>query len=166
MAQEFTIKSPTIEDKINQLLPSQAGLGAGIDFSASTMVIPIVDLTETAEGSGLRVDLQSALSHSTATAFSVVNTTTDIVTTTGYYRVFGSAQNTNSQTKIILTDGTTAKALFYQVGNAGTTISNNFDFIVLLQAGDTLQAFSNSTGGYISGCTRQIADINGNLTNP
>ena len=62
MAQEFTIKSQDIEDKINQLLPSQGGFGAGVDFSASTMVIPIVDLTETAEGSALRQDLQSAIS--------------------------------------------------------------------------------------------------------
>ena len=46
MAQEFTINSESIESKINQLLPSQGGKGAGIDFSASTMVIPIVDLTE------------------------------------------------------------------------------------------------------------------------
>ena len=61
MAQEFTINSEAIESKINQLLPSQAGFGAGIDFSASTMVIPIVDLTETAEGSGLRQDLQKSL---------------------------------------------------------------------------------------------------------
>ena len=47
MAQEFTIKSQQIEDKINQLLPSQGGFAAGVDFSASSMVIPIVDLTET-----------------------------------------------------------------------------------------------------------------------
>ena len=50
MAEEFIIKSEAIEDKINQLLPSQGGFQAGVDFSASTMVIPIVDLTETAEG--------------------------------------------------------------------------------------------------------------------
>ena len=59
MASEFTIKSEQIESKINQLLPSQGGYGAGVDFSASTMVIPIVDLTETAEGSALRQDLQT-----------------------------------------------------------------------------------------------------------
>ena len=62
MAQEFTIKSEAIESKINQLLPTQGGFQPGVDFSASTMVIPIVDLTETAEGSSLRQDLQSALS--------------------------------------------------------------------------------------------------------
>ena len=86
MAQEFTIKSEDIESKINQLLPSQGGFGAGVDFSASTMVVPIVDLTETAEGSALRQDLQTSL------GFGVTNTllTTTyqtIVPTTGYYRV-------------------------------------------------------------------------------
>ena len=67
MAEEFIIKSQDIEDKINQLLPSQGGFQAGVDFSASTMVIPIVDLTETAEGSSLRQDLQSSISHNQAT---------------------------------------------------------------------------------------------------
>ena len=71
MAQEFTIKSQDIEDKINQLLPSQGGQGAGIDFSASTMVIPVVDLTETAEGSSLRQDLQTSLSLTAMTTFSI-----------------------------------------------------------------------------------------------
>ena len=33
MAQEFTIKSQDIEDKINQLLPSQGGFQPGVDFS-------------------------------------------------------------------------------------------------------------------------------------
>ena len=62
MGQEFVIKSTQLEDKINQLLPSQGGAQAGVDLSASTTIIPIVDLTESAEGSGLRVDLQSAIS--------------------------------------------------------------------------------------------------------
>ena len=75
MAQEFTIKSTAIEDKINQLLPSQGGFAPGVDFSASTMVIPVVDLTESAEGSVLRQDLQTSISHDSATVFDVNNTT-------------------------------------------------------------------------------------------
>ena len=67
MGQEFTINSQAIENKINSLLPSQAGFGAGIDFSASTTIIPIIDLTETAEGSQVRPDLQTAISHGSAT---------------------------------------------------------------------------------------------------
>ena len=87
MGQEFTIKSDLIEDKINQLLPSQGGFQAGVDFSASTMVVPIIDLTETAEGGTTRADLQTALSLTSATSFDVSNTTTTIVNTTGYWRI-------------------------------------------------------------------------------
>ena len=89
MAQEFTIKSADIEDKINQLLPSQGGFAPGVDFSASTMVVPIVDLTETAEGSALRQDLQTSFGINT-TFSTVANTTTTIINTTGYYRIFGN----------------------------------------------------------------------------
>ena len=93
MAQEFTIKSPNIKDKINQLLPSQGGAGAGVDISASTMVIPVVDLTESAEGSVLRQDLQSALSYDSVTSFFCNNSTVTIANTPGYWRVFGNASH-------------------------------------------------------------------------
>ena len=87
MAEEFTINSNAIETKINQLLPSQGGFQPGVDFSASTMVIPIVDLTETAEGSTLRQDLQTCVDYST-TKTDVKNTTNkSIVSTTGFFKV-------------------------------------------------------------------------------
>ena len=174
MAQEFTIKSQQIEDKINQLLPSQGGFQAGVDFSASTMVIPIVDLTETAEGSTLRQDLQTALSHNTATTFSVANATSTIITTTGYFRVIGTftaiqdaAATTTSA--IILSDGTTDKNI-YKIGqktkNSDNLIFLNYDFNVFLAAGDSLKILSPNVNCIFGGSVRQIADINGNLTNP
>ena len=84
MAQEFVIKSATLEDKINQLLPSQGGAQAGVDLSASTMVVPIVDLTESAEGSNLRVDLQTSFSLTSISSFNVTgSTTTDLANTPG-----------------------------------------------------------------------------------
>ena len=94
MAQEFTINSTAIETKINQLLPSQGGFGAGVDLSASTMVIPIVDLTESAEGSGVRQDLQTAISFNTATAFNVNNATTTVINKQQEYR---ATTNDNQQ---------------------------------------------------------------------
>ena len=137
MAQEFTIKSQDIEDKINQLLPSQGGFQAGVDFSASTMVIPIVDLTETAEGSILRQDLQSSLSLTAQTAFEITNTTTTVINTTGYWRVLG-LYNLNSATGVRnltwqLTDGFTTKIIFKNTQFAGTTgpvATTTFDYIV------------------------------------
>ena len=164
MAQEFTIKSEDIESKINQLLPSQGGFGAGVDFSASTMVVPIVDLTETAEGSALRQDLQSSLSLSSVTAFNVSNTTSTLINTTGYFRVFGTAgtsSNVNSQ-RFSLTDGTTTKIIIdFGAGHSGGTALQiaTYDFIVLLQAGESLTATSSASAFSIIGCTRQIADL-------
>ena len=167
MAQEFTIKSAQIEDKINQLLPSQGGFQPGVDFSASTMVIPIVDLTETAEGSSLRQDLQTSLSLTSVTAFSVSNTTSTLVNTTGYFRVFGSATLEGSVTSSFnLTDGFTTKKLIEFSSLGGQFSIENYDFIVFLEAGESLTATSSSTTSLLKGNTRQIADISGNLVNP
>ena len=173
MAEEFTIKSDTIEDKINQLLPSQGGFGAGVDFSASTMVIPVVDLTEAAEGSVLRQDLQSALSHGSITSFKVAGATTTLVTTTGYFRVFGQ-YNTHIKAagvdaRFSLSDGTTTKNIItFDSTNSGDTDQLFFlyDFIVFLAAGDSLIANTDTSDAILSGSTRQLADISGNLVNP
>jgi len=173
LAQEFVIKSPNIEDKINQLLPSQGGFQAGVDFSASTMVIPIVDLTETAEGSSLRQDLQTSLSHRSVTPFSVNNTTTTVISTTGYFRVFGqislSAALTASVTSFILNDGASDKIIYTLTSNNVSTsdfVGQNFDFNVFLNAGDTFKILCSNTDSNCIGASRQIADINGNLVNP
>jgi hypothetical protein len=177
MAQEFIIKSQDIEDKINQLLPSQGGAQPGVDFSASTMVIPIVDLTETAEGSSLRQDLQTSLSFTQQTAFSVRNTTSTLVNTTGYYRVIGTGllkstdNSVVSALSFILNDGTTDKTVYGM--SQGQTYGSGFlqqtftyDFSVKLEAGHSLKASSNEPGAILIGSTRQIADLQGNLINP
>ena len=174
MAQEFIIKSQDIEDKINQLLPSQGGFQPGVDFSASTMVIPIVDLTETAEGSSLRQDLQTALSHDSSTTFSVANTSTDVITTTGYYRIFGNCSlNTNTTSKsgfIALSDGATTKSLITFSSLNGTSaralMQIPYDFKVFVNAGDKIVVETDSSEILLNGVARQIADINGNLINP
>ena len=175
MAEEFIINSRTIEDKINQLLPSQGGFGAGIDFSASTMVIPIVDLTETAEGSDVRADLQTALSFKTTTTFNVTATTTTFLTTTGYYRVFGAMSSLHAQNagvvKMMISDGTTDKIILNgkvicQSTAVGVFPIYPFDFVVFIPAGHSLKATTSDTNLVVAGCFRQIADIDGNLTDP
>lgn len=176
MAQEFTIKSPQIEDKINQLLPSQGGFQAGVDFSASTMVVPIVDLTESAEGSSLRADLQSAISHDTMTTFSIQGVSTStIVNTTGYWRVFGVCNiRTNSSDPVRgalqINDGTTVKKLIeFDTITVDSDLDQafpQFDFIIKLAAGDSLEGTCDNGFAFLKGCVRQLADVNGNLVNP
>ena len=167
MGQEFFIKSSNLEDKVRQLLPSQGGLGAGFDLSASTQIIPIVDLTESAEGSDVRADLQTALSHNSITSFNIRNTASAIITSTGYFRVFGAYSTIgNNSSFFALSDGVTDKKVSDIVLDTSQFTAVNFDFIVFLSAGDQLKASSDSASGALIGCTRQIADIDGNLVNP
>ena len=171
MAQEFPINSSTIESKINQLLPSQGGKGAGIDFSASTMVIPIVDLTETAEGSGLRQDLQRSFSFSNLTFTTIQNTLrTTIISTTGFYLIKGTMSfgtNVTPGTNFELYDGTTYKKLFEPLNwgatNVGYVSPISFEYMIQLVAGVSLVGSSSATAHVINVASRQIADISGNL---
>ena len=171
MAQEFVIKNTILEDKVNQLLPSQGYSQAGVDLSASTMIVPVVNLTEAAEGSILRQDLQSAFGYTGLTHTSIVNATDQvIVSTTGYYRVFGQqlAVNTINQ-NINLFDGAAAKILIqFNVSSISAQHSAVFDFVVYIKAGESLRATSNdaNNNNFLSIATRQLADINGTLVNP
>ena len=170
MGQEFFIKSTLLEDKVRQLLPSQGGAGAGFDLSASTQIIPVVDLTESAEGSNLREDLQKSFSTTSITSFSVSNATnTVLVSSTGYFRVFGVARMyTNKTSSFNLFDGATSKNIIeFGIPTAFDFAQTTpFDFIVFLPAGNSLRATTSATTAILTGNTRQIADIDGNLVNP
>ena len=173
MAQEFVIKNTLLEDKVNSLLPSQGGAQAGVDLSASTMIVPVVNLTEAAEGSVLREDLQLALSLTACTSFDVKGTTSTLINTTGYFRVFGTTKfqalgtSAGNGLNFSLTDGTTTKVNYkYEVSSSSTqTNIEFFDFIVFLRAGDSFTATADQEN-QLTGVTRQVADINGVLVNP
>jgi hypothetical protein len=166
MAEEFIINSNAIESKINQLLPSQGGFQPGVDFSASTMVIPIVDITETAEGSNVRADLQTSFGYNGTNAFGEVNTTdVVIINTTGYYKIMYSynPQGADFCTWKI-TDGVTPKNLIvHQSASGNVPVINELN--VFLGAGDSI-TLTTGANGAVNGSFRQIADIDGNLINP
>jgi hypothetical protein len=167
MGQEFFIKSENLETKIRTLLPSQGGLGAGFDLSASTQIVPIVDLTESAEGSNFRQDLQTALSFDSATAFATTNSIDDIVTNTGYFKITcGIRINGAAYAIIQVTDGATTKALYSFEGYSGATFVFPFEIVVFNPAGYTVQTRSTGTATSLLGSVRQIATIDGELVNP
>ena len=167
MGQEFFIKSANLESKIRQLLPSQGGLGAGQDLSGSTQIVPIIDLTETAEGSQVRADLQTSFSLTSITSYAVSNTTTTIANSTGYFRVFGmiNCDTTLVGGNFVLTDGVTSKVVF-QINTKGIAVNKFYDFNVFLEAGESLTCTAGAAAMTIDGCSRQIADINGDLVDP
>lgn len=171
MGQEYFINSQELEDKIRQLLPSQGGAGAGVDLSASTQIVPIIDLTESAEGSNVRQDLQTALSLANVTRFDISNTTTSMITSTGYWRIFGCftilITNATGNCRFNITDGTTTKSLLGATC-ASTGANDNqstlpFDFVVKVNAGETVSGISTISTAFINVSVRQIADIDGNL---
>ena len=171
MGQEFFINSEELESKVRQLLPSQGGLGAGFDLSASTQIVPIVDLTESAEGSNVRQDLQTAFTFDNISQNFVTNATTQIITNTGYWRLFGVSTIVVSTSaignSIIVSDGATNKNVFqHETASASATAQVDtvrFDFLVKLNAGDDISVSSSSNKSNIAITYRQIADIDGNL---
>ena len=173
MGSEYFINSQELEDKVRQLLPSQGGAGAGFDLSASTQIIPIIDLTESAEGSNIRQDLQTSLSFKSQTSYDVKNTTSTIISNTGYYRILGTVtavlQSGSINAKFLINDGASTKTIWL-IDFVGTSvdgvIAQSYDFTVFLTAGDIFQAQTSDTAIRLTGSTRQIANIDGQLTNP
>jgi len=174
MTQEFRVESEAIRDKLNSLLPAQNRGAIGVELTGSTTIIPIVDLTEVAQGSNIREDIQTALSLTSATEFSN-NSDATLISTTGYFRVIGTGQIlTNSSAvqfiRFQITDGTSTKSIWQAntYTGIGTTFMRTveYDFICLLKAGDSLQVDISDSFNGLSGSIRQIADLSGNLVNP
>ena len=170
MGQEYFINSQELEDKIRSLLPSQGGAGAGFDLSASTQIIPVIDLTESAEGSSLRQDLQKASGFATLQTVIANATNTVIVNNTGFYSVtltIATELGGNNNTQINIFDGTTSKPVFGTgsiISGTGSTLLTA-SFIVFLRAGDSLRGTA-ASNVEMQVFTRQIADITGSFTNP
>lgn len=166
-----SVTSEALQLKIRQLLPSQQGFGT--DLSASNTIVPVIDLTASAEGSDVRQDLQSALAFGSVTEFSAGNGSDVIENNAGFFRIFGTSniesQGSGLSNEITISDGSTTKVLFTDKsfsGAVGPTQCVPFDFIVFLRSGDTLTAVSGASEGLIVGTSRQIADVNGNLVQP
>ncbi len=173
MAQITSVTSESLQAQLRRLLPSQQGFGE--DLQASNVITPIIDLTSTAEGSNIPQMLQTALAFGSQTAFDVVNTTTVIANTAGFWRVtaniFANGQaGFPSEIGFQMSDGTTTKNVYMIALGAGTTFTSgvidNIDLVFFLRAGDDLSAVSPANFTNVSGSLRQIADVNGNLINP
>lgn len=169
MGQEFFIKSKTLEDKIRQVLPSQGGLGAGFDLSASTQIIPIVDVTESAEGSNLRVDLQSALSFADIDVKSIIDTTTTVVDSTGYFRIFGNnCFFGNGRVEMFFENASGSTKVIRNYNNTQTTTFNmlDFDFNIFINAGDAFKIKSYNASSISTVTSKALASVNGELSTP
>ena len=166
-----SVTSEALQAQIRNLLPSQEGFGT--DLMAQNVIVPVIDLTSAADGSSVPQILQTSIAFGSQTAFSVTNSTSTLVSTTGFYRIFGNGSLVTSTGAVrsgsmSLTDGLAPKQILEltSVAAGGTNPLNiSFDFVIFLAAGISLTCTA-STNCKMSGSTRQIADINGTLVNP
>lgn len=168
-----TITSEALESAYRALTPSQNGFTE--DLMASNTIIPVLDLTASAQGTSTPISMQQALAFGSQTAFSVANTNTDLANTTGFWRVTGSAMvisNTGSlqQAQLRMIDGTPTTKVVWQITvpsglGVNSFFSVPFDLILFLPSLIKINALATSTAT-IAGSYRQIADVNGNLINP
>ena len=173
---ETPIVSETLQKSFRTNFPSQ--VSSGRDLHVSDTIIPIVDFSSTAGTTGLRQDLQTAISTSGNFNTLLASTTgTTIFSNTGFVRCTGVANSIetigSSATffvEIFINDGTTDYKVWRQqnatgVGATNGATFNNFDFVVFLRSGDTLKA-STSSNAVLNVKTYQIADISGTLVDP
>lgn len=172
MSQITSITSEALQAKIRELLPSQQGFGE--DLQASNVIIPTLDLTPTAEGSSLGVNLQTALAFGSQTTFNANNSTVVVANSPGFYRIFGTANGTPSSSvggsnKFEMSDGLSTKnvwELTYRPSGDQTNYAVIVDFVVFLGTGESISAISSAVNFTLEGSVRQIATVTGVLVNP
>ena len=175
MPEITTITSESLQAEVRRLLPSQRGFGQ--DLEAQNVIVPIVDLTPTAEGSALRADLQTASSFGRVTdAQRRTAGTTTAINTPGFYKydvilsVLSASVAFSNQVAFQINDGSSTKRLHQLQNNSDgvpeepqtTTASGT----VFLQTGDSLELFVDGNDGFVSASIWQVADVNGNFVNP
>ena len=172
MSQIVSITSEALQATIRRLLPSQKGFGE--DLQASNVILPIIDLTPTAEGDALRPDLQTALAFGNQTSFRVYDTSTTIIDTTGFWRIFanfsigGNGGTAGSAEMSIV--GVSTKRIFGGVGISHATGQDStqqtpIDLNVFLKAGESVVVTTNSQAR-CDVTVRQLASINGVIVEP
>ena len=172
MSQVIPVVSEALQSTVRKLLPSQFGFGE--DLQASNVIIPIIDLTASAEGSGINVSMQQALNFGGSTAFDITNTTTALAASPGFWRFSGTFSLNRKSTTVevcqfAITDGATSKNVYAQSmdfgGGDGTSIATSFDVIIYLNAGESVNGIATGNA-FVTGSYRQIASSTGELVNP
>ena len=169
----FQFRKEAIEEDLNSNFPSQGQGNPPLYYSLSETVVPTYSINPVAEGSTLRNDLQTAWDFGTGTV-SVNNSTSNVITTTGFWRVRVSGYLNLSTAgaqgiTVALTDGLSTKNIWTlndtPNGANADQVVDSVDFVIFVNTGITVTATATDQAE-INLFYRQIADINGNLTNP
>jgi hypothetical protein len=173
MAQITSITSEALQARIRELLPSQQGFGE--DLQASNVILPTIDLTTAAAGSSVPESLQQAWDFSTGHTQRSSAGTDILINNTGFWKIDLNCSILTSgagleSVVVDIFDGTTAKEIFVfseqvtSTGNAFITATENA-FIAFVRAGDSIRLTA-TANTQTDVWYRQVADVNGVLTNP
>jgi hypothetical protein len=152
MPEITSITSEALQAEVRRLLPSQRGFGN--DLEAQNVIVPIVDLTPTAEGSALREDLQTAVSFDNVTTEERIGAGSHLLSQTpGFYKyqaILSGSKTTGSNTsiKIQLTEGPTVKNLHTLVSTSASVNNPLFmevEGVVFLDSGTIFSIISDGT---------------------
>ena len=163
-----SVTSEALQAQIRTLLPSQQGFGS--DLMAQNVIVPIIDLTQTAEGSSINQNLQTAFSFSSVNAFSAINASDVVANTAGFWKIYWVANFSDTvdtiEAEFQLSDGLSTKRLINIRRNANGSASYVSEFVMFLNSGESITAISNNVSAALVGSAQQIADVNGTLVNP
>ena len=145
------IVSNTLQTTFRNNFPSQ--IDSGRDLHVSDVIVPIVDFSSTAGTTGLPGNLQQAISFGNGTSFDVINTTTTLANSAGFWRIFGNVSWQGSTSgliggNIVITDGSTDKFIYKIQSQSDTTGQEfetfPFDFNIFLRSGDSVKVTGDS----------------------
>lgn len=168
------VTSEALEAKFRQVFPSQGGAELVDDLYASGVIQPVIDFSSVAEGSVLAANLQTAWDFSTGNTY-VSGSSSTIINNTGFWLIHGTVTLRNiaaNSAELYITDGLANKRVWKAddiLGSGGGTEGMFVvipDLVVFLRAGDSVIAATSSASSSMTVQYRQIADVNGNLTNP
>ena len=167
-----SITSEALEAAYRALTPSQSGFTQ--DLQASNTIIPVLDLTASAEGTTTPISMQQALAFGSQTAFNVNNGSTNIITNPGFYRIVAGIMVKGASAAaqgggIDMTDGLSTKRVWGLNENAGGTADPSYSFnldVIVFNASGITTSIQASANAYFVGSVRQIANSNGELVNP
>jgi len=153
--------------------PSQ--VSSGRDLHVSDVVVPVVDFTPTASGASLPLNLRFATNNNVSVTSATSDTSATLISTTGFYNIYYSFAARAADSDLVIrfkevATGTTKNART-RVNLLSTNDYNTFtdEFQCFIPAGYILEyAFAIATSGLarIDLFHYQIADVNGNLTDP
>lgn len=168
------VTSEALEKKFRDTFTSQAGSELLDDLYAQGVIVPTVDFTAAALGSELPQYLQTAWDFST-THNTVSGGPVNIISGgAGFYKIdllcTAVVASGAIEAKVFLTNGIANKVI-WEMNTPSTSVQSNTvtqqeEFYVFIESGFTLTASTDQPAAKLDICTRQVADLYGNLVNP